>query len=322
MKEKIKNNKKIVISVLVVFILVIGCVGGYVAKIKYDQKQEKIKQENIEKKNTEIQTEYDKFEKESDRSKKLECVKVIEEEYSKYKKSENKYEECEKEYTNKIDSMNKYIIDDYDKSINDISNEIGKDINTFTDKDKLSSYVTTLTTLKETIKTDYENYSVIDKDKFDEYNETIDNNIKSYNDRLEAIKKKEKKETEKKKAEEAAAKKAAEEAAKAQQQASAAASSDSYVDNGSTGNSGGSYSYDNSGSYDYSGGNNYSYSGGSYDSGSSNSGNSSGGSSNGSYEHWTEFWGNDPNDKSYRNDITGDIYDSNGNYVDNINNWK
>lgn len=56
------------------------------------------------------------------------------------------------------------------------------------------------------------------------------------------------------------------------------------------------------------------YSGGSSSNGSNNS--------NGNYEHQTEFWGNDPNDKSYRNDVTGDIYDSNGNYVDNINNWK
>lgn len=317
MKEKIKN-KKILISILVVLILVLGCSGGYVAKIKYDQKQEKIKQENIEKKNTEIQTEYNKFEKESDRSKKLELVKAIEEEYSKYKKSENKYEECEKEYTNKIDSMKKYFIDDYDKSINDISNEIGKDINTFTDKDKLSSYVTTLTNLKNTIHDEYEKYKIIDKDKLNEYDKTIDANIKSYNDRLDAIKKKEKEEADKKKAEEEAkAKQAAEEAAKAQQQASATAS-DSSSNNGSSGNNG---AYD-SGNYNYSSGNDYSYSGGSYDSGSSNSGNSSGGSSSGSYEHWTEFWGNDPNDKSYRNDITGDIYDSNGNYVDNINNWK
>lgn len=310
MKEKIKNNKKIVISVLVVFILVLGGVGGYVAKIKYDQKQEKIKQENIEKKNTEIQTEYDKFEKESDRSKKLEFVKVIEEEYSKYKKSENKYEECEKEYTNKIDSMKKYFIDDYDKSINDISNEIGKDINTFTDKDKLSSYVTTLTTLKETIKTDYENYSVIDKDKFDEYNETIDNNIKSYNDRLEAIKKKEK--------EEAAAKKAAEEAAKAQQQANAAASSESYVDNGSTGNAGESYNYDNGGSYDYSYDNSGNYSG-------ENNNYSGSSSSNGSYapsNSWTQGWGSEASGSWIRDNNTGNIYDGDtGNYVGNIKDW-
>ena len=310
MKEKIKNNKKIVISVLVVFILVLGGVGGYVAKIKYDQKQEKIKQENIEKKNTEIQTEYDKFEKESDRSKKLEFVKVIEEEYSKYKKSENKYEECEKEYTNKIDSMKKYFIDDYDKSINDISNEIGKDINTFTDKDKLSSYVTTLTTLKETIKTDYENYSVIDKDKFDEYNETIDNNIKSYNDRLEAIKKKEN--------EEAAAKKAAEEAAKAQQQANAAASSESYVDNGSTGNAGESYNYDNGGSYDYSYDNSGNYSG-------ENNNYSGSSSSNGSYapsNSWTQGWGSEASGSWIRDNNTGNIYDGDtGNYVGNIKDW-
>ena len=317
MKEKIKN-KKILISILVVLILVLGCIGGYVAKIKYDQKQEKIKQENIEKKNTEIQTEYNKFEKESDRSKKLELVKAIEEEYSKYKKSENKYEECEKEYTNKIDSMKKYFIDDYDKSINDISNEIGKDINTFTDKDKLSSYVTTLTNLKNTIHDEYEKYKIIDKDKLNEYDKTIDANIKSYNDRLDAIKKKEKEEADKKKA--------AEEAAKAQQQESAASSSGSYVDNGSTGNSGGSYSYDNSGSYDYSydnsGNYNNNYSGGNnnYSGGSSSNGSNN---SNGNYNY---KYGSITSDGGTWNFIkdnnTGDYWDANtGEYGGNINDW-
>lgn len=187
MKEKIKN-KKIVISMLVVLVLVLCCIGGYVAKIKYDQKQEKIRLEKIEKKNKEIQSEYDQFEKEEDRANKLAMVKTFSSEIEKYKKSEEKFDICEKEYENKLALMKKYFSDDYDNVINNISTEIG-DLNNFGDKEKLASYVTTLTDLKTTIQSEYENYNMIDKDRFDGYNSTIDTNIQSYNDRIAAIQK-------------------------------------------------------------------------------------------------------------------------------------
>ena len=94
MKRKKERNikdmkgKKIVISMMVVFVLVLCCIGGYAAKIKYDQKQEKIRLEKIEKKNKEIQSEYDKFEKEEDRANKLAIVKTFSSEIEEYKKLE------------------------------------------------------------------------------------------------------------------------------------------------------------------------------------------------------------------------------------------
>lgn len=329
MKEKFKEHKKMYISVLIIVVLAICAVVGYTAKVKYDQKQEKIRAERIETKNKEISKTYKGFEKEEDRTKKLEILKSFEKEYSQYKKSGSVDEICEKEYANKIKSMKNFLVKDYDDTVSTISDEIGKDINSFNDKDKLSSYVKTLTELKDRIKTESENYNIVDKDKLKEYNDNIDKNIKSYNDRLEAIKKKEKEDAEKKKAEqEAAAKKAAEEAAKAQQQASNGVSNSDNSSSYGSGyvNNGESYNYSDNGSYNgyYSGSNGYNYSSGSYDSSSSNSGNSSGGSSSGTYEHWTYGsvdYGNG-NQNWSRNDITGDLYNEKGEWIGNINDWK
>lgn len=293
MKEKIKN-KKIVISMLVVLVLVLCCIGGYVAKIKYDQKQEKIRLEKIEKKNKEIQSEYDQFEKEEDRANKLAMVKTFSSEIEKYKKSEEKFDICEKEYENKLALMKKYFSDDYDTVINNISTEIG-DLNNFGDKEKLASYVTTLTDLKTTIQNEYENYNMIDKDKFDSYNTTIDTNIQSYNDRISAIQKAEEEaEAARKKAEEEAAAAAAEEAAR---QAQSSSKSNSGKSSGSKSSSGSS----------------------SKSSGSKKS--SGGSSSSGSSGNWSKVWGDDSNDYWYRNDDTGDTYDQNGNHTGNIYDW-
>lgn len=175
---------------MIIVVLAICAVVGYTAKVKYDQKQEKIRAERIETKNKEISKTYKSFEKEEDRTKKLEILKSFEKEYSQYKKSGSVDEICEKEYANKIKSMKNFFVKDYDDTISTISDEIGKDINSFNDKDKLSSYIKTLTELKDRIKTESENYNIVDKDKLKEYNDNIDKNIKSYNDRLEAIKKK------------------------------------------------------------------------------------------------------------------------------------
>ena len=320
MKEKFKEHKKMYISVLIIVVLAICAVVVYTAKVKYDQKQEKIRAERIETKNKEISKTYKGFEKEEDRTKKLEILKSFEKEYSQYKKSGSVDEICEKEYANKIKSMKNFFVKDYDDTISTISDEIGKDINSFNDKDKLSSYVKTLTELKDRIKTESENYNIVDKDKLKEYNDNIDKNIKSYNDRLEAIKKKEKEDAEKKKAEqEAAAKKAAEEAAKAQQQASnsssnsdnSSSSNSGYVDNGSSSYD---YSYDNSGSYNNYGGEN-NYSGGSSYNGQNNS--------NGNYSY---KYGSITSDGGTWNFIkdnnTGDYWDADtGEYGGNINDW-
>ena len=286
------RRKKVILGMIIVFLIV--CVaGGYFAKVKYDEHQEKVRIENIKNKNNEIKTEYSKFDKEEDRSKKLDIVKNFESDYNKYKKSENKYDECVKEYSNKLSDMKKFFTDDYDKTIANISSEIGDDVNNFGDKDKLNTFVTTLTDLKNTIKSEYENYNIIDKNKYESYNKTIDENIQSYSGRVSAIQKQE---------EEEAAKKA-EEAKAAQEAANAATSSGS-----------------SSGSNGYAGSN---YSGGS-GSGSGYSGGSSSGSSHGKnngYSSWSYVEDGNGNKTYEYGDSSGNVYDSNGNYLYNGRDW-
>lgn len=279
MKEKFKEHKKLYIPILIIVVLAICAVIGYNAKVKYDQKQEKIRAERIETKNKEISNKYKGFEKEEDRTKKLETVKSIEKEYNQYKKSETVDKECVTEYEKNIKSMKKFFTDDYDNSIKTISD-------------------------------------AVDEDRVSEYNVTIDEKIKSYNARVEEIKKKEKEEADKK---------AAEEAEKAKQQAEAESantanannsSSDSgYVDNGSSSYD---YSYDNSGSYS----GDYSYSSGNS---GSNSGGSSYSESYGSYvpnSSWRQVWGSEADGSCIIDNITGSIYDGDtGEYGGNIRDW-
>ena len=217
-------------------------------------------------------------------------VKTFSSEIEKYKKSEEKFDICEKEYENKLALMKKYFSDDYDNVINNISTEIG-DLNNFGDKEKLASYVTTLTDLKTTIQSEYENYNMIDKDRYDGYNSTIDTNIQSYNDRITAIQKAEEEaEAARKKAEEEAAAAASEEAARqAQSSSKSSGKSSSSKSGGSSGSS---------------------------------SKSSGGSSSSGSYRYdgWVE--GKDGKINRYYQDADGNTYDSEtGKYEGNIYDW-
>ena len=64
MKEAFKKHKNVVVFVAAIIIIIICCIAGYMAKIKYEQKQEKIRLEKIETTNNKIKKEYDDFKKE------------------------------------------------------------------------------------------------------------------------------------------------------------------------------------------------------------------------------------------------------------------
>lgn len=300
MKETFKKHKKVIIFVAAIIIIIICCVAGYMAKIKYEQKQEKIRLEKIETTNNKIKKEYENFAKADDREKKLELLKNLVRESDEYGKSDEKFDICEKEYQNKIDQMKNYFIEDYDKIIDDISAKVG-DINSFNNKEDLSSYVTALNDLKTTIQSEYENFNIIDEEKFNTYSNTIDTTVASFNDRIASIEK-----------EEEAARIAAEEEAKKQAE-EAARNSNSGNGSSSNGNNS-NYSNSNSGS------NSNNYSGESSDSSSSGSSGSSGSSSNNDYKY--EIWIDNGNGKEYYyQNGNGDIYDSNGGYIGNMDGW-
>ena len=339
------NNKKTtrILAVLCIAVAVI-CIIGFFAKKAYNRHQEEIRLQAIEIKNGEIDQEYENFEKEENREKRLKVLKNEVKNAADYEKAENAYEECSAHYAKVIAQMKNYFVSDYDNTIKSISDKVGSDVEKVEDKDALSSASTDFTSFKETLKNDYENYNTIEKDKFDEYNSTVDEYVKKYNDRVAAIEKAEeearkkaeeeaKKKAEeeaKKKAEEEAAAKAAREEAERKAAGEAAAAKAAQESSSSSGNS--SYyndsydnSYDNSSSYsggssssgssssgsDYSGSNDYS--------GSSSSGGNSGISSGANYG-WAE--GSDGNRvENYYDPSTGDTWDMNGNYQGNMNDW-
>lgn len=76
---------------------------------------------------------------------KLQALKDTEESYAEYQKHEGIINDCIKLYESTLETERKYFEDDYNNTIKTNSVE---DINAETDKDKLSTLVTTLTDLK------------------------------------------------------------------------------------------------------------------------------------------------------------------------------
>lgn len=320
------NKKKKTIFILTIFVIaaVAICVIGIFAKKAYDRHQEEIRIQAIETKNGEIDQEYENFEKEQDRDKKLETLKNEVANATEYEKTQGAYEECSAHYAKMIAQMKSYFVNDYDVTIKTISDEIGDGVEKVEDKDKLKKACTEFATFQDTLKKDYENYGTIEEDKFKEYNDTVDTYVKKYSDRVSAIEKAE--EEAKKKAEEEAKKKAEEEAKKKAEEEAAAAQE-------SSGSGGSSSYYDDS--YDYSYDDSSSYSGGSSSSGSSGSGSdysgsndysngSSSGGNNGIPSSANYGWieGSDGNRiENYYDSSTGDTWDMDGNYSGNMNDW-
>ena len=324
MEANNKKKKTIFILTILVIAAVAICVIGIFAKKAYDRHQEEIRIQAIETKNGEIDQEYENFEKEQDRDKKLETLKNEVANATEYEKTQGAYEECSAHYAKMIAQMKSYFVNDYDVTIKTISDEIGDGVEKVEDKDKLKKACTEFATFQDTLKKDYENYGTIEEDKFKEYNDTVDTYVKKYSDRVSAIEKAE--EEAKKKAEEEAKKKAEEEAKKKAEEEAAAAQE-------SSGSGGSSSYYDDS--YDYSYDDSSSYSGGSSSSGSSGSGSdysgsndysngSSSGGNNGipSSDNYGWIEGSDGNRiENYYDSSTGDTWDMDGNYSGNMNDW-
>lgn len=324
MEANNKKKKTIFILTILVIAAVAICVIGIFAKKAYDRHQEEIRIQAIETKNGEIDQEYENFEKEQDRDKKLETLKNEVANATEYEKTQGAYEECSAHYAKMIAQMKSYFVNDYDVTIKTISDEIGDGVEKVEDKDKLKKACSEFATFQDTLKKDYENHGTIEEDKFKEYNDTVDTYVKKYSDRVSAIEKAE--EEAKKKAEEEAKKKAEEEAKKKAEEEAAAAQE-------SSGSGGSSSYYDDS--YDYSYDDSSSYSGGSSSSGSSGSGSdysgsndysngSSSGGNNGIPSSANYGWieGSDGNRiENYYDSSTGDTWDMDGNYSGNMNDW-
>ena len=156
------NNKKTtrILAVLCIAVAVI-CIIGFFAKKAYNRHQEEIRLQAIEIKNGEIDQEYENFEKEENRDKRLKVLKNEVKNAADYEKAENAYEECSAHYAKVIAQMKNYFVSDYDNTIKSISDKVGSDVEKVEDKDALSSASTDFTSFKETLKNDYENKKII-----------------------------------------------------------------------------------------------------------------------------------------------------------------
>ena len=190
MEANNKKKKTIFILTILVIAAVAICVIGIFAKKAYDRHQEEIRIQAIETKNGEIDQEYENFEKEQDRDKKLETLKNEVANATEYEKTEGAYEECSAHYAKMIAQMKSYFVNDYDVTIKTISDEIGDGVEKVEDKDKLKKACSEFATFQDTLKKDYENHGTIEEDKFKEYNDTVDTYVKKYSDRVSAIERK------------------------------------------------------------------------------------------------------------------------------------
>ena len=314
-------KKKNGILILVIIGILVICSGiGFAAKKAYDRHKEELRLQAIETKNSEIDAEYQKFENEENRDKKLEALKQEVESAENYKKTENAYEECSAHYEKIIAQMKNSFVSEYDDTIKTIADKIGDDVEKVDDKEALKNAASEFTTFKDTLKNDFENYNTIEQDSFDEYNSTIDGYVKKYNDRVTAIekakeeaRKKAEEEAKKKAEEEAAAKAAQEEAERKAAEEAAAVEAGQNSESASSGDSGteeSDYYYDNS---------------------SNDSSSGSGSSSNSNGDDWSagmyHSWYVDENGNKiegsgdYFDQNTGELYDEDGNDLGNLGEW-
>lgn len=286
-----KKKKTIGLIALIIVVIAACCF----AKVAHDNQLKQKREANINSINAEINSQLTAFDKEADRTKKLELLKTLETDYVSYKKGET-YESCTKKYNNTITNMKKYFKDDYDNTIEEITNVIGTDVETCNDKEKLNTSIQSLEKFKNTLKSEYENYQTVTQEQYEKYNDSILKMSDTYTARVKSIEEEKKVAEEKKKQEEEEAKK------KAEAQANANSNSGSSSD--------GSSNYSGENNYSYNGdGNNYNYS----------SGNDYSGGSSGGNDYVYSGWIDNGYGKNYfYQDQYGNSYDENGNYQGNV----
>ena len=270
-----KKKKVVLITTIVIISAVICSVGGYTV-----YKQNKIKERSAKVK-AEIVGNWEKFDKEEERSKKLEIFEKVETDKSAYQKEKDYQEEVVKEFDNLLKKMKSFFSDDYDKAI--AENTLA-DIEKNTDKEKITTAKGNLENVLNIIESEK---SILKLEKAEEKISDIQELITQYTDRMKAIEEEEAK----KKAEEEARKKAeAEEEArkKAEAEEEARKKAEAEVAAQAQNNS---ESSSNNGNYDSSSTNNWSGDGSSDSSGGGASSNNGGGSSSsGRYVIRTEYF--------------------------------
>ena len=297
MMRKLKLSAIMMVLVFVMAAALTGC------------SDKKAKEQEIQNKVAAIDTAYEAFTAEADHAKKLEAYKTMVSEDEAYTEEDA----VKEKYTAVLADMKKAFTDEYDSTIAENTVDVSKE----EDEKKVSTYKDNLTKALETIKAD----AVCTKEEITVYETSINTAVKTYDDRVTAIKKAadEKKKAEeevkaKKESEEAeaAAEAEATEAAKSSESSSSYSSSSSgdsaysYSDNSGSSYSGSSGSSNNDYAYDDDDDDSYSSSSdnGSSSSGSSSGSESSGGSSGSESGHHTWATGSMTGDDGQEHEFT------------------
>lgn len=297
MMRKNKLSAIMMVLVLVMAAALTGC------------SDKKAKEQEIQNKVAAIDTAYEAFTAEADHAKKLEAYKTMVSEDEAYTEEDA----VKEKYTAVLADMKKAFTDEYDSTIAENTVDVSKE----EDEKKVSTYKDNLTKALETIKAD----AVCTEEEITVYETSINTAVKTYDDRVTAIKKAadEKKKAEeeakaKKESEEAeaAAEAEATEAAKSSESSSSYSSSSSgdsaysYSDNSGSSYSGSSGSSNNDYAYDDDDDDSYSSSSdnGSSSSGSSSGSESSGGSSGSESGHHTWATGSMTGDDGQEHEFT------------------
>lgn len=300
------KTKKIIELVAFIIVVITACCFS---KVTHDNQLKQKREATIDSINAEIDSQLTAFDKETDRTKKLEILKTLETEYVSYKKGET-YKNCTKKYNTTITNMKKYFKDDYDNTIEEITKVIGTDVETYSDKEKLNTSIQSLKKFKDTLKSEYENYQTVTRKQYETYNDSILKMSDTYTARMKSIEEEEKKIAEEKEEEEAKK--------KAEAQANTNNNNVSSSDGSSNYSSGSDYNYTDGNNYSYDNGYSYNDDGNNYSSGNTYSNSESSSGNDYIYSGWID---NGYGKNYFYQDQYGNSYDQDGNYQGNVSDW-
>ncbi|MFQ9247085.1 MAG: hypothetical protein ACLR3R_06640 [Clostridium paraputrificum] len=210
--NKITNKTKVIVIITIIVLLLLSIF--LVTRIKKEKESE------ITSSKSNINLIYTDFEEKTEINEKFEILNNLISSFEEYKNEDKTYLEVTTEYEDKIKLMKEYFVSYYDETLN---NNTLKDIENISDMDKIDKSKENLNKLVELINKQKD--IILDEESYSKYEETINNKIKSYDGRIDSLKKKAE--------EEAAAKKKAEEEAKRKQLQQQAQSNKNDTSNGS-----------------------------------------------------------------------------------------
>ena len=180
MKTNFKSKKFIIPITIIVIALIVASALGY----SYYQEQEL--QKKLETAFTEIEKKETEFNKHDAREDKFAILQAILKEHTDYEESKDVIKEIDEKYHSTISNMQKFFIDEYNKTLSD--NTLN-DVDKINDIECLSNSIRELSELLQIIQNEKD--IVCTENKLNEYEKRITDLVKVYEARVTAIEQKE-----------------------------------------------------------------------------------------------------------------------------------